>query len=46
MSNDKTPQEPQSPEEELALLVPTEFPEDEFPEPPQTPEDLGKEEDA
>ena len=41
MSNDK-----KSPEEELELLVPTEFPPDEFPDPAQTPEDLGNEEDV
>ena len=43
MSNDTTAPEPQTPEEELDLLVPTEFPEDEFPDPSQEPEDLGKE---
>lgn len=34
-----------TPEEELALLSPTVFPEDEFPEPAQDTEDLGKEDD-
>lgn len=43
MANDKKSALPQNPEEELNLLVPTEFPEDEFPDPSQDPEDLGKE---
>lgn len=36
---------PKSPDEELELLVPTEFPDNEFPDPPQDDKDLGEDDE-